>query len=86
VRRKHAPRERLERDGVVGIAHDPQRRDHVLDVVVLDQRAAARQPAGDPLPQQPPLEILADPVLAVEDRVVAPSQAGGGAIGPYVVE
>src|SRR5207249_5102192 len=75
VRREHAPRERLERHGVAGIAHDPQGGDHVLDDVVLDQRAAARQPAGNPRPDEPSLEVLADLVPAVEHRVVAPSQA-----------
>src|SRR2546429_8024993 len=58
MRGEHAARERLERDRVVGIAHDAQPGDHVLDAVVLDQRAAARQPAGNPRSQQSSLEVL----------------------------
>src|SRR2546422_5863364 len=72
MRRKHAARERLERDGVAGIAHDSQGGDHVLDDVVLDQRAATRQPTGNPRADEASLEVLADFVLAIENRVVAP--------------
>src|SRR2546428_507794 len=80
MRRKHAARERLERDGVAGIAHDSQGGDHVLDDVVLDQRAATRQPTGNPRADEASLEVLADFVLAIENRVVAPSQAGRRAV------
>src|SRR2546430_13818839 len=81
MRREHAARERLERDGVAGIAHDSQGGDHVLDDVVLDQRAATRQPAGNPRADETSLEVLADFVAAVQNRVGAPSQAGRRAGG-----
>src|SRR6266705_6893349 len=86
MRREHAARERLERDGVAGIAHDSQGGDHVLDDVVLDQRAAARQPAGNPRADEASLEVLADLVPAVQNRIVAPSQAGHRAVGEDVLE
>src|SRR5438270_5224660 len=86
MRGEHAARERLERDRVVGIAHDAQPGDHVLDDVVLDQRAAARQPAGNPRSQQSSLEVLAELVPAVEDRVRAPSQTGRRAVAAEVLE
>src|SRR3989442_12701957 len=79
--RSHAPGERLERDGVAGIAHDSQCGDHVLDDVVLDQRAAARQPAGNSRSDEASLAVFADLVPAVANRVVAPSQAGPRAGG-----
>ena len=86
MRREHAARERLERDGIAGIAHDPQRGHHVLDDVVLDQRAATRQPAGNPRSDETSLEVLAELVPSVQNRVVAPLQAGRRAVGEDVVE
>src|SRR2546422_9217343 len=86
MRREHAARERLERDGVAGIAHDSQGRDAVLDDVVRDQRAAARQTTGNPRAHEASLEVLADFVLAIENRVVAPSQAGRRAVSKHVVD
>src|SRR6266480_5609620 len=86
MRREYAARERLERDGIPGIAHDPQGRDHVLDDVVLDQRAAARQPAGNPGSDEASLEVLAELVPSVQNGVVAPRQAGRRAVGKDVVE
>src|SRR5437762_5106259 len=86
MRREHAARERLERDGVAGIAHDSQGGDHVLDDVVLDQRAATRQPAGNPRADEASLEVLADLVAAVQNRIVAPSQAGRRAVGKDILE
>src|SRR5881409_1257135 len=86
MRREHAARERLERDGVARIAHDSQGGDHVLDDVVLDQRAAARQPAGNPRSDEASLEVLAELVPSVQNRVVAPLQAGRRAVGNDVVE
>src|SRR2546422_3823659 len=68
MRREHAARERLKRDGVAGIAHDSQGGDHVLDDVVLDQRAATRQPAGNPRADETSLEVLADFVAAVRSE------------------
>src|SRR3989449_6055322 len=41
-------------------------RSHVLDDVVLDQRAAARQPAGNPRADEASLEVLADLVRSEE--------------------
>src|SRR6266699_3290735 len=79
-------RGRLERDGVAGITHDSQGGDYVLDDVVLDQRAAARQPTGNPRADEVSLEVLADFVAAVQNRVVAPSQAGHRAVGEDVLE
>src|SRR5256884_1912684 len=86
MRREHAARERLERDGVAGIAHDSQGGDHVLDDVVLDQRAATRQPAGNPRADETSLEVLADFVAAGADREFAPYQAGRPAVGKHVVD
>src|SRR6184192_1053722 len=86
MRREHAARERLERDGVAGIAHDSQGGDHVLDDVVLDQRAATRQPAGNPRADEASLEVLADLVAAVQNRIVPPSQAGRCAVGKDILE
>src|SRR5438132_12785983 len=52
MRREHAARERLERDGVAGIAHDSQGGDHVLEDDVIKYVIAAlgivRDP-GDPV-------------------------------------
>ncbi len=84
--RQHRPRESLERHRVVGIPHHAQRRDHVTDHIVLDERPAARQPAGNRGAQQAPLEVFPDLVLAVQDRVVAPAELRGGAVGDDVLE
>src|SRR5437868_10702174 len=86
MRGEHAARERLERDRVIWIAHDAQPGDHVLDDVVLDQRAAARQPAGNPRSQQSSLEVLAELVPAVENCVVPPSRAGPRTVALQVLD
>ena len=86
VLREDASGKGVHRRRVVGIPHDAERRDHVADDLVLDQRAAAREAARDAGAQQPAFDVLAQTVFAVQDRVVAPRQAGAGAVRAHVVE
>ena len=48
VLRQDAAGECLERDRIRRKANDPQRSDDVLDDVILHERPAAREPAGNP--------------------------------------
>src|SRR5205814_6871862 len=68
VLREDASSKGVHRRRIVGIPHDAERRDHVTDDLVLDQRAAAREAARDTGAEQPAFDVLAQTVLAVQDR------------------
>ena len=80
-------REGLDGDGVVlGQAHEPGRRHDVGNDGIVHQRTSSGQTARDLGANQVPFEEFPDPVLPVEDRVVAPALSTRSVIGLQIFQ
>ena len=71
-RRQHLVGEGLDPERIVRSLDDPEAGDDHADQLVVEQRLAPRHQAGDARLDEPGLELLPDPVRAVQHRVVAP--------------